>query len=59
MTKDGKQMGDTWIQGGGRLQKAVGSREAGRIVTAMALGTVEKRLHKVDATGKLIEQILL
>jgi hypothetical protein len=59
MTKDGKQMGDTWIQGSGRLQKAVGSREAGRIVTAMALGTVEKRLHKVDATGKLIEQILL
>ncbi|MBO0358362.1 hypothetical protein J0X19_10435 [Hymenobacter sp. BT186] len=59
MTHDGPQMSDSWILGSNRLRKAVGSRQAGRIVTAMALGSVEKRLHKVDSAGKLIEQILL
>jgi hypothetical protein len=59
MTNDGLQMSDSWITGSERLKKAVGSREAGRIITAMALGTVEKMLHKIDATGKLIETILL
>jgi hypothetical protein len=52
-------MSNSWITGSERLKKAVGSREAGRIVTAMGIGTVEKRLHTISPTGVLTEKILL
>jgi hypothetical protein len=60
MTKDGKQMSDTWIMGSDRLKKAVGRTDELRIMAAMRrIGTVEKRLHTIDQNGKLTETILL
>jgi hypothetical protein len=58
-TKDGRQMSDSWIRGSGRLEKAVGKKEADKIRRALFVGCVEKRLHKVDKTGTLQESILL
>lgn len=57
--KDGRQMSDTWILGSGRLEKATNKREAAAIRRALFSGRVEKRLHKVDSTGRLEETILL
>jgi len=59
MTQDGLQMSDAWILGSDRLRKAVGKSEARRIVVAMALGRVEKRIHKITPTGTLIEKVIL
>ena len=59
MTKDGRQMSDKWIMEKNRLRKAVGKAEAGRIIRAMRLNSVEKRLHTVNPAGKLVETILL
>ncbi|UYZ64046.1 hypothetical protein [Hymenobacter weizhouensis] len=58
MTKDGKQMSDSWILGSDRLKKAVGQQAADDIIFAMGMGRIEKRLHKVDSTGTLVEHIL-
>lgn len=58
-TQDGPQMSDQWIRGSGRLEKATSKREAAAIRRALFSGRVEKRLHKVDATGRLEETILL
>lgn len=59
MTKDGRQMSNGWILGSRRLRNAVGDDEAFYIRRALQFGRVEKRLHKVDAAGKLTESILV
>jgi|GEM_PF-5111452 len=59
MTQDGRQMSDTWILGSSRLEKAVGQQTADDIIFAMGMGAVEKRVHKVDSTGTLIEHVIL
>jgi hypothetical protein len=52
-------MSDAWIKGSERLRKAVGETESKKILLAMRRGQVEKRLHKIDPTGKLFENIIL
>jgi hypothetical protein len=58
-TADGRQMSDSWILGSNRLTQAVGPRTARAIAVALKNGRLEKRIHRVDANGTLIENIIL
>ncbi|GAB2784714.1 hypothetical protein HNQ93_002477 [Hymenobacter luteus] len=60
MTQDGRQMSNGWVAGSNRLRNAVGRANELRVLAAMRrTGSVEKRLHHIDAAGQLTEKIIL
>jgi len=52
MTKDGRQMSDSWVDG--RLDKAVGKVEADKIRDSMLAGNVDKVVVNVKPDGSTV-----